>query len=132
MGKFKEYLKKNTFKDTFGDVFKGYDLKQCVLMSKKVSKHSGKVYTVGCLGMILILLPFCIANEILKAINGAEGALFGPHNPDMLTLLMCALCVFCLAGGYCFSMSYFEIMIKKRINEIAGVTDNGEEEKGTD
>lgn len=132
MGRFKEYLKKNTFKQTFGDVFKDYDLKQCVLMKEKINKHGDKVYTLSCLASFGILVPFFITHEIMRAINGPEGGLIQPGQPEGVIFIVVALFVFVLMSGYTLALGSFRILLTKRIKEIAGVTDNGEEEKGTD
>lgn len=132
MGRFKEYLKKNTFKQTFGDVFKGYGLKQCVLMKDRITKHADKVYTL-CMGFCApVLLSLVIINEIMKAINGPEGALIIPGAPDAVIIVMGCMWVFMFTAGYVMALSSIRNLLNKRIKEIAGVIDNGEEKKSTD
>lgn len=132
MGRFKEYLKKNTFKQTFGDVFKDYDLKQCVLLKDRIKKHADKVYTLGMGFCTLALGTLVIIDLIMKTINGPEGGLFIPGTPKAVVIVVVVLWVFMFTAGYVMATSTFTNLLNKRIKEIAGVTDNGEEEKGTD
>lgn len=121
--RFKEWMKKDTAKEIVGPIVADYDLKQCVELKNKITRHQGKTY--------LIAVPLCLFMEVIAVayisimVGLADIGLIEVAENDTSGLAFVFLGVLVLAVWFGYTIFLTEIIgrINKRIEELAGVSD---------
>lgn len=127
--RFSNWMGKNTAKGIIWPIVADYDLKQCVELKTKISKHSNKVYFIGvclCMFFTFIALAYMGISSLLADFNLIE---LKEHDTTGLGILIGGLFIFMGCFGYIVFLSVITEQCNKRIKEIAGVFD-GEETQG--
>lgn len=128
---FKEYLKKNTFKDILGGYADDMDLKQCLETKKIIDKHSGKVFLLCAPWALLAVLCGAVYNFAVEVLASWGIGEVLEHDTTPLVFLFMALTLLAIAYGYVVAVSRITDQINKRIKIIAGV-DDGQKETRAD
>ncbi len=121
--RFKEWMKKDTAKDIVGPIVADYDLKQCVELQKKITRHQEKTYFIAvpfCLFMMVISVVYIGISQWLADIGLIEVA---ENDTSGLGLIFLGMLVLAVWFGYSIFLTVIIGRINKRIEELAGVSD---------
>ena len=124
--RFNEWMKKDTAQDIIGPIVEDYDLKTCIELKKRITRHENKTY-------LLAIVPVLLCEVIALAYMGiskylADMDIIAVSEPDLngLAIMIFGMIILMLWAGYgCFT-SVIKKQLDKRIEVIAGV-DYGKE-----
>lgn len=121
--RFKEWIKKDTAKEMIGPIVADYDLKQCVELKNKITRHQGKTYLIAvlfCLFMEVIAVAYISIMDGLAYIGLIEVA---ENDTSGLAFVFLGVLVLAVWFGYTIFLTEIIGRINKRIEELAGVSD---------
>lgn len=122
----KDWIGKNTAMDIIGPIVADYDLKQCVELKIKISKHIDKSYLIAvplCLVFVFISLGYLGISKLLAGYGLIQ---LDEHDTTGLAFLVFGIMVMWAFFGYVLFLSRITAQCNHKIKEIAGVSD-GEE-----
>lgn len=126
--RFKQWMEKDTLSDILAPIFAGYDLKQCVELKNKITRHENKVSIIAVFPAFIFIVIWALYMLISKWL--AELGVIAVCKPDTgacILLIYPLLIIFCYAG-YCIFTGAIKTKLNKRIEAIAGVHDGKEKE----
>lgn len=126
--RFIERMKKDTAKEIVGPIVADYDLKECVELKNKITRHQGKTYLIAvplCLFMEIIAVTYIGISQWLADIGLIEVA---ENDTSGLAFIFLGIVVLAVWFGYSIFLSEILGCINKRIEVLAGVSDGTQEE----